>query len=124
MDSFLILSIPLGIKTFYTAFIFILIPVYWKHYGPKNFLWFSDIALFTSAIAMWIESSLLASMMAVGVLLPEVGWNIDYFGRLLTGKKLLGLSDYMFEDDKPLFLRGLSLFHVIIPIILIWMLVE
>jgi hypothetical protein len=124
MDPFFILNIPISIKLFYTAFIVLLIPVYWKNYGPKNFLWFSDIALFTSAIAMWLENSLLASMMAVGVLLPELGWNIDYFGRLITGKKLLGLSNYMFEDDKSFFLRGLSLFHVFIPVILIWMLLE
>jgi hypothetical protein len=124
MGLFFILNIPIGIKLFYAAFILLLIPVYWKNYGPKNFLWFSDIALFASAIAMWLENSLLASMMAVGVLLPELGWNIDYFVRLITGKKLLGLSNYMFEDDKSYFLRGLSLFHVFIPVILIWMLLE
>jgi hypothetical protein len=27
----------------------------------------------------------------------------------------------MFEDDKPLYLRGLSLFHVVLPVLLPWM---
>jgi hypothetical protein len=120
----LLLTIPLPVLIPYTVFVLVLIPIYWKHYGPQNFLWFSDIALFGSLIALWTESSLIASMMAIGVLFPELAWNVDYFSRLLTGKKLIGLSDYMFEDDKPLFLRALSLFHVAIPIILIWMLFE
>ncbi|MDQ3190466.1 MAG: membrane-associated protein [Bacteroidota bacterium] len=125
MEEFLPLfhSIPQWFKILYTAFAILLIPVYFKHYGITNFLWFSDIALFTLALALWIESSLLASMMALGVLLPEIAWNIDFFGRLITGKKLIGLTDYMFEKEKPFFVRALSLFHVVIPPLLIWMLI-
>jgi hypothetical protein len=117
-------QIDLWIKIAYTIFVLILIPVYWKKWGPANFLWFSDIALFGSAIALWIESPLLASMMAVGVLLPELYWNIELFIRLLTGYKLAGLTDYMWNKEKPLYLRLLSLFHVALPVILILMLIK
>jgi hypothetical protein len=116
--------LELTFKIAYTVFICILIPVYWKKYGPANFLWFSDIALFGIGIAMWIESSLIASMMALAVLIPETFWNIGYFGRLITGKRMFGLSEYMFDESKSLFLRGLSLFHVIIPFALIWLLIN
>jgi hypothetical protein len=119
-----LLSVPLWLKLSYTGLIMVLIPVYLKHYGPKNFLWFSDIALFTIAMALWLESPLLASMMGVGVLLPEIAWNIDYFGRLMTGKKLFGLSNYMFDANKPLFLRALSLFHMVLPATIIYLLAE
>ena len=115
-------AIPLWIKLAYTLFVAILVPVYWKKWGLANFLWFSDIALFVMLAAVWLESSLLASMMAIGVLLPEIAWNISYFFRLLTGSKLLGLTDYMFDSSKPLYLRALSLFHVILPALIIWML--
>jgi len=37
--------IPLGLKIIYTLFVCALVPVYWRQYGPANFLWFSDIAL-------------------------------------------------------------------------------
>ena len=126
MDDFLLVFhyIPLWFKIAYTAFIFILIPIYWKHYGPANFLWFSDIALFVTCFALWLESSLLASMMAVGVLLPEIAWNTDFFGRLFFGKTLFGLSGYMFEKKNPLYIRVLSLFHVIIPVIIIYLLAQ
>lgn len=113
--------IPPGIKVLYTLFICILVPVYWVHYGPKNFLWFSDVALFTTAAALWLESPLLASMMTVAIALPELAWNVDFLSRLLTGRHVFGLSRYMFDSRTPLYLRTLSLFHVPLPAVLIWM---
>jgi hypothetical protein len=74
--------------------------------------------------ALWTESRLIASMMALAVVLPELAWNLDFFGRLLTGRHLLGLARYMFESDTSLLLRGLSLFHVFLPVLLLWMLVQ
>ncbi|MBC5774832.1 membrane-associated protein [Pontibacter sp. KCTC 32443] len=117
-------TIPLWLPVIYTLFLLVLVPVYWKHYGPANFLWFSDVALFSVGVALWTGNRLLLSMMAVGVLGLEIIWNIDYFGRLLTGRQLLGLSEYMFRQDLSLFLRGLSLFHVFLPSIVIWLLWE
>ncbi|WP_266203868.1 membrane-associated protein [Pontibacter kalidii] len=116
--------VPLWLQLAYTAFLLVLIPVYWKSYGPGNFLWFSDIALFSVGIVLWTGSRLLLSMVAVGVLALELVWNLDYFARLLTGRQLLGLSGYMFDAHKSLFLRGLSLFHVVLPILVLWLLVE
>jgi hypothetical protein len=92
------------------------------HYGWRNFLWFSDIALVAITVALWIESALLASMMAVGVLLPEVLWSVSFLGRLLFGTRASDLADYMFDPAKPRYLRALSLFHVAIPVTLLWML--
>lgn len=112
------------IKILYTLFVVILIPVYWKHYGPGNFLWFSDIALFAVGIALWTKSRLLISMMAVGVLILEIGWNIDFFFQLITGQQLINLTNYMFDEELSLFLRGLSLFHVFLPAIVIWLLIK
>lgn len=113
--------IPLWIKIVYTLFVCILVPVYWLEYGPQNFLWFSDIALLTTAAALWLESPLLASMMTVAVALPELAWNVDFFGRLLTGHHVLDLSRYMFDAQIPRYLRALSLFHVVLPLLLVWM---
>jgi hypothetical protein len=113
--------IALGIKIAYTLFLAVLVPVYWAHYGPRNFLWFSDIALLGAGAALWLESPLLASMMLLAVLLPECAWNLDFFGRLLTGHRMFGMSAYMFERDRPRFIRALSLFHVPLPVGLGWL---
>lgn len=114
--------IPLWFKIAYTLFVCVLVPIYWRRYGPANFLWFSDIALLVTMPALWLESPLLASMMALAVTLPEVAWNVDFFVRLTTGASLMGLSGYMFDRTIPLFIRALSLFHVGLPLILVWML--
>jgi hypothetical protein len=114
--------IPLWLKIAHTAFVCVLVPIYWRQYGTVNFLWFSDIALFATAAALWFESPLLASMMALAVVLPELAWNIDFFVRLTTGVSLIGLTNYMFDASIPLFIRALSLFHVVLPVLLIWML--
>jgi len=113
--------IPLWIKLSYTAFVAVTVVVYVKKYPLWNFLWFSDIALILTVPALWLESSLLASMMLVGVLLPELVWNIVFFWRLLTGMRLFGLADYMFDPAKPLWVRTISLFHVFLPVLLLWL---
>lgn len=111
-------SYPLSIRLLYTAFVAVLIPVYWLHYGPSNFLWFSDIALFAVLLSLWTGNRLFYSMMAVGVLPIETLWFVDFVAIGNT----TGIAAYMFEDDLPLYLRGLSLFHLFLPPILIWML--
>jgi len=112
----------LWIKIAYTAFVAGIVPVYWRYYGWRNFLWFSDIALFTTGVALWLDSPLLVSMMAVAVLLPELLWSVSFFARLLFGTRVTSLAGYMFDPRKPLFLRALSLFHIVLPIVMLWML--
>lgn len=115
--------IPVWFKLAYTAFVLYVAAVWLKHYGWKNFLWFSDIAFLGAVPAMWFENAALSSVLAVAVLLPEIFWNVDYAGRLVLRRRITGLTDYMFEPDRPLLLRGLSLFHVPLPLVLVWLLV-
>jgi hypothetical protein len=117
-------SIPLWVKLGYTAYAATILSVYARRAdaGLLNFLWFSDLALFTTGVALWMENSLLASTTAVGVLALELFWNLSFVVRLLTGKRLSSLTDYMFDEERPLFMRGLSLFHVVLPFLLVWLL--
>jgi hypothetical protein len=108
---------PLWLRVIYTLFVALLVPIYWRTYGPANFLWFSDIALFLTLLSLWTGNRLWVSMMAVGVLPLEVFWTLDF---ALAGK--LGLAGYMFDPALPLYLRGLSLFHLALPPIILWML--
>ena len=114
--------IPLGLKVVYTIFVCALVPIYLRAYGPANFLWFSDIALLALVPALWLENGLLVSMLAISVVFFEVLWNLDFFFRLATGKSLIGLSAYMFDPRIPLFIRGLSSFYIVLPLLLLWML--
>src|SRR5262249_11265747 len=66
--------LPLWVKIVYTAFMAVLVPVYWHYYGPTNFLYFCDVALILTLVGVWIESPLLISMCAVGILMPQAFW--------------------------------------------------
>jgi hypothetical protein len=114
-------QISLLFKVSYTIFIGIVIVVYWRYYGVANFLWFSDLALLITFVAIWLESPFLVSMQAVSVLFLELVWIVDFMTRLISGATLLGLTEYMFQAKNPLFVRGLSLFHVVLPIFLLWL---
>ena len=102
--------VPLWLKFAYSAFMIVLVPVYWHYYGPTNFLYFCDVALFITLAGLWLESPLLFSMCAVGILAPQAVWVLDFVFNLF-GAPLLGMTDYMFKHENSLFLRGLSLFH-------------
>lgn len=108
------------VKLGYTAFMAVLVTVYWSNYGPTNFLYFCDVALFLTLAAVWTESALLAGMAAVGILLPQMIWVVDFVAGL-AGVKLLGMTNYMFDERRPLFLRGLSLFHGWLPFLLLFL---
>jgi hypothetical protein len=92
--------------------------IYWRAYGPTNFLWLSDIALAFTLAALLSSNRLLASMPAVGVLALEVAWTIDF----LVGGRLIGLAAYMFDSKLPLYLRVISLFHLALPPTLLFLL--
>jgi hypothetical protein len=112
--------VPIGLKLAYSAFMAVLLPVYWHYYGPTNFLYFCDVALILTLIGIWIESPLLISMCAVGILVSQAIWVADFLGNLL-GVHITGITDYMFEADRSLFLRGLSLFHGWLPFLLLYL---
>jgi hypothetical protein len=114
--------IPLWVKLCYTLFVAILVPVYWWYYGPANFLWGSDIALLVTLLGLWLGSSLLVSMMAVAVVIADTLWAVDFAIRAVVGEGAFGFSGthYMFNPDIPLFVRSLSLFHVALPLVLLW----
>src|SRR2546423_1577300 len=85
--------LPLFVKVGYTAFLCVLVPFYLSSYGPTNFLYFCDVALFFTLAALWLESPLLASIPMVGILLSQVMWVVDFaFG--FTGWQPLGLTAY------------------------------
>ena len=112
--------VPLWLKIAYTAFMVVLVPVYWHYYGPTNFLYFCDVALFLTLIGIWPENALLCSTCAVGILVPQAVWVID-FSAGLAGFQLTGLTNYMFDSGHSLFLRLLSLFHGWLPFLLVYL---
>ncbi len=114
--------IPTWVKVAYSSFVAILVPCYWVTYSPWNFLYFCDIALLVTGVAIWIESPLLVSMQAVAITLAQMLWVVDFLCRLIAGVHITGVTSYMLDSSIPLFLRSLSLFHGWLPFVLLWLL--
>jgi len=105
------------IKIAVSLFVMILVPTYWRAYGPQNFLWLSDVGLFITLVALWTDSRLLMSVAALETGLFELIWNIDFFYTLIFGVSKIKLADYMFDSVYSTKLRLLSLFHMFMPLI-------
>jgi hypothetical protein len=95
-------TIPIWLKVAYAIFVCVLVPIYRRHHGLANFLWFSDIALFVTLVALWLESSLLASMQTVSVVLLELIWTVDFLARLIFRVEVTAITKYMFKREIPL----------------------
>lgn len=112
--------LPLAAKLALTGFAMVLVPVYLQRYGPSNFLYFCDAALLLSVVAAWTESALLASIGAVAITGVQTLWTIDFACGFL-GWHPIGMTSYMFDATLPLHVRALSLFHLWLPWVLLWM---
>jgi len=43
-------KLPMAFKIVYSAFVAVLVPVYWQSYGPTNFIYFCDVALLLTLV--------------------------------------------------------------------------
>jgi len=112
-------KIPLFVKVLYTLFAIVHITMNWRVYGPLNLLWFCDVALVVTGIALWTESRLLLSIEAVAIMIPMGLWGVDLIGRLVTHHYIFGFAGYMFDPHVPRNIRVLSWFHIWMPPLLI-----
>lgn len=114
------MRVPLWLKIGWSLWVLVWIPVYWHQYGVQNFLYFCDLGNLFICAALWLESPLLFSWQACGLLLFQTLYIVDLIGALLRGRHVIGGTEYMFDPHLPLFVRLLSLFHVVVPPLLLW----
>jgi hypothetical protein len=114
------MRIPLWLKLLWTAWVLVWVPIYYREYGVQNFLFFCDLGNLFITVALWRESPLLFSWQATGLLLFQTLYTIDLASVLVSGRHLIGGTEYMFDVNVPLWIRLLSLFHVVVPPLLLW----
>jgi len=116
----LAMRVPLWLKIGWTLWLLVWAPIYWRQYGAQNFLFFCDIGNVLIGIGLWLESALVFSWVASGLLLFQSLYAIDLAGTLLLERHLIGGTEYMFDPGLSLLIRLLSLFHVVTPPLLLW----
>jgi hypothetical protein len=114
------MRIPLWLKVLWTVCVIVWVPLYWREYGVQNFLFFCDLGNLFITVGLWLESALIFSWQATGLLVFQTLFIIDLVGALLIGRHLIGGTEYMFDHHLPLPIRLLSLFHAITPFLLLW----
>jgi hypothetical protein len=95
-------------------------PVYWHAWGPANFLHLCDVAVILTCIGLWTGNALLLSSQAVSSVVIDLLWALDVAAWLFFRRHFIGGTEYLFDPTFPLWIRSLSLFHIIMPVILIW----
>ena len=112
--------IPLWLKLAWAVWIFVWAPLYWKHYGAQNFLYFCDLGNLLIAVGLWTESRLILSWQAVGLLVFQSLYALDLIAAFLFRKHPIGGTEYMFDPAFPLPVRLLGLYHFAVPLLLLW----
>jgi hypothetical protein len=95
-------------------------PTYAVVWGFGNFVQLCDLAVLLTVAGMWTGSALLLSSQAVGSLVINSIWVLDVAARLITGQHLIGGTEYMWDAQYPLWVRLLSLYHLAVPVVLLW----
>ena len=93
------------------------VPTYIVFDGLTNFLFLCDISVLVVVFGLWSGSALLLSSQAVACPVVSTLWTLDVAWRLITGKHLIGGTEYMWDAAVPLFARLLSCFHAALPLV-------
>ncbi len=106
----------------WSAILWLLIwfPAYWHTWGAANFLHLCDLAVIFTCVGLWADNALLLSSQAISSLVIDSAWTLDVIWRFLFGHHLIGGTEYLFDARSPLWVRLLSLFHIVMPLFLLW----
>lgn len=95
-------------------------PAYWRAWGLANFLHLCDLAVILTCIGLWTGNRPLLSSQAVSSILVDLAWALDAGWTLVWKHHLIGGTEYLFDTRVALWIRLLSLFHVVLPPLLLW----
>jgi hypothetical protein len=95
------------------------VPAYATAWGWSNFLSLCDVAVVLTCLGLWRASAVLLSSQALTAVVAGLLWATDVVARLASGRHLFGGTEYMWSERVPLVVRLLSLFHLVLPVVLV-----
>ncbi len=113
--------VPHELRILAILFLILFIIARCKYSDPRDFLWLSDIGLFTGVLALLLNNRLLAGMTLLGTFIFDgIVWTSDLLSGWLTGFHPFHATDYMFDPAVPAVVRWLSFFHPVVPVLMVW----
>jgi len=79
-----------------------------------------DVSVVIACLGLWFRQSLLVSSQALLAPLVGVLWSLDVLWRIVTAHHLVGGTEYMWDQHYALWIRLLSCFHIVLPMVLLW----
>ncbi|MGH9733648.1 MAG: hypothetical protein ACRD8A_03525 [Candidatus Acidiferrales bacterium] len=96
------------------------IPAYSHAWGAANFLHLCDVAVILTCIGLWTSNALLLASQAVSSIVVDLIWTADAASAVFSNHQLIGGTEYLLDPHTALWIRLLSLFHVVLPVVLLW----
>jgi hypothetical protein len=115
-------TVPIAVRICAALWLLIWTPSYAVVWGWPNFLHLCDVSVFLTCAGLLASNRLLLSSQALATVIPDALWALDTGAREFFGRNLTGGTEYMWDPRYPLWVRLLSLFHIALPIVLLWML--
>ncbi|HUO35163.1 MAG TPA: hypothetical protein VMU43_09230 [Candidatus Acidoferrum sp.] len=113
-------ALPVATRVVAILFLLLWAPIYWHFWGPANFIFLCDIAVILGCLGLASGNPLLISSQAVSILPTSAFWTLDVVWHILFGGHIFSGAEYMFDPQYPLWLRLISLFHIALPLALLW----
>ena len=101
------------------AWLALYIPVYSRAYGGWHFLQLCDLSVLLACLGALLGSRLLLSAQALGAPAIALLWLADLAWFAATGHYLHGGTAYLWDGTVPAAARLLSLFHLVLPLLLV-----
>lgn len=107
------------LKITYTLWFLVWCASYLWWFGLQSMLWMCCVANVALLVGLWSNKPAWISFAGLAVLLAQILYTADLASALLFGVHLSGATRYLFDSNKPLYIRVLSLFHVWSPLLLL-----
>lgn len=113
-------ALPRWLRVSYGLWFVAWFAVYADYFGGQFLLWFCCLANAYVFVGCLTQRALWFSMAAHAALFVQLLHTGDLAMRVFTQSAPLGAADYMFDASRPLLVRGFSLFHVWMPLLLLY----
>ncbi len=112
--------LPAAVRWGAVVWLAVWIPAYLHGWGAANFLHLCDVAVFLTCIGLWTSNTLLLASQAVSSIVVDMIWTADAASTVFSGHPLIGGTEYLLNPHMAVWIRLLSLFHIVLPVLLLW----